>query len=176
MQEGFVAAAYYAFGIVLLLTWLDFRSVTAALAALLQMLLGFTMMFGILGWLNLPLNPANMIVLPLVLGIGIDYGVHVIHDFRNRQYKRYTISASTAASILITSLTTIIGFGSMMIASHRGLQSLGRVLVIGITCCLITSIVVLPAILYLWTCGEKEGAVPRSPVDAAPKRKRLVRR
>jgi predicted RND superfamily exporter protein len=173
MQEGFITAAYYALACVLFFAWVDFRSIGATLAALLPMFLGFTMMLGIIGWLDVPLNPANMIVLPLVLGIGIDYGIHLIHDFRNRKYKRYTVSASTATSILITSLTTIIGFGSMMIASHRGLQSLGRVLVIGIFCCLITSLVVLPAILSLWTRNEREEPVDRS---SPPKRKRLVRR
>ena len=173
MQKGFITAAYYALAAVLFFAWLDFRSISAAMMALLPMFLGFAMMLGIIGWLDVPLNPANMIVLPLVLGIGIDYGIHLIHDFRNRRYKRYTISASTATSILITSLTTIIGFGSMMIASHRGLQSLGRVLVIGITCCLCTSLVVLPAVLTLWTQGEKDEPIQRA---SASKRKRLVRR
>ena len=173
MREGFISAAYYAFAVVLVLTWLDFRSFTAAFVSILPMLLGFVMMFGILGWLDVPLNPANMIVLPLVLGVGIDYGLHIVHDFRNRLTKRYTISASTATSVLITSLTTIVGFGSMMVASHRGLQSLGRVLVIGMTCCLFTSVVVLPAILSLCTRGEKDEPT-QSP--ETPKRKRLVRR
>ena len=173
MREGFISAAYYAFAVVLVLTWLDFRSFLAAFSSILPMLLGFVMMFGILGWLDVPLNPANMIVLPLVLGVGIDYGIHIIHDFRNRPTKRYMISASTATSILITSLTTIVGFGSMMVASHRGLQSLGRVLVIGMTCCLFTSVVVLPAILSLCTRGENDE--PRQRPET-PKRKRLVRR
>ena len=173
MREGFISAAFYALAAVLILTWLDFRSIVASFAALLPMFLGFALMLGVLGWLNVPLNPANMIVLPLVLGVGIDYGIHLIHDFRNRLNKRYIISTSTAISILITSLTTIVGFGSMMIASHRGLQSLGRVLVIGITCCLITSVVVLPALLNLCTRGETEEPVQR---PAEPKPKRLVRK
>ncbi|MDR0327310.1 MAG: MMPL family transporter [Planctomycetaceae bacterium] len=172
MRQGFISAAYYAFAVVLVLTWLDFRSLTAAFASILPMLLGFVMMFGILGWLDIPLNPANMIVLPLVLGVGIDYGIHIIHDFRHRSTKRYTISSSTATSILITSLTTGVGFGSMMIASHRGLQSLGRVLVIGMTCCFITSVVVLPAILSIYTRGAKDETIPQP----EPKRKRLTRR
>ena len=172
LREGFISAAYYAFGAVLLLTWLDFRSIVASFAALLPMFLGFMMMFGILGWLDLPLNPANMIVLPLIMGVGIDYGIHLIHDFRNCQPKRYVVSSSTATSILITSLTTIIGFGSMMIASHRGLQSLGRVLVIGMACCLFTSVVVLPAILNLYTRNQQEESIQRPQSE----RKRLVRR
>ena len=171
MREGFIAAAFYALVAVLVFTWIDFRSLTASFAALLPMFLGVAMMFGILGWLDLPLNPANMIVLPLVIGISIDYGIHLIHDFRNRTTQGYIVSSSTATSILITSLTSAVGFGSMMIASHQGLQSLGRVLVIGMTCCLITSVVVLPAVLSLCTRGEGN-----KPVQKPPKRKRLVRR
>jgi predicted RND superfamily exporter protein len=176
MQQGFITAAYYALAVVLFLTWLDFRSITASLAALLPMFLGFSMMFGIIGLLDLPLNPANMIVLPLVIGISIDHGVHIIHDFRYRRYKRYTISSSTATAILITTLTTFIGFGSMMIASHRGLQSLGRVFVIGTACCLMTSLIVLPAILALWTRNEKDEPIQRPAADSESKHKRLIRR
>jgi uncharacterized membrane protein YdfJ with MMPL/SSD domain len=87
-----------------------------------------------------------MIVLPLILGIGIDDGVHVVHDFR-RSRGPYRLSASTASAVVITSLTSMVGFGSLMIASHRGLQSLGRVLTIGVSCCLFTSLVMLPALL-----------------------------
>ena len=105
-------------------------------------------MFGMLGTLNIDLNPANLIVLPLVLGIGVDDGVHVIHDFRN-QTARYRTSSSTINAIVLTSLTSMIGFGSMMVASHRGLSSVGLVLVIGVGSCLFISLVTLPAILTL---------------------------
>ena len=171
MRDGFIAAAFYALAAVLIFTWIDFRSFTASFAALLPMFLGLAMMFGLLGWLDIPLNPANMIVLPLVIGISIDYGIHLIHDFRNRLTQEYTVSSSTATSILITSLTSSVGFGSMMIASHQGLQSLGRVLVIGMTCCLITSVIILPAILSLCSRSHTTRDVPRE-----PKPKRLTRR
>jgi len=171
MREGFIAAAYYALIAVLIFTWIDFRSFTASFAALLPMFLGLSMMLGILGWLELPFNPANMIVLPLVIGISIDYGIHLVHDFRNRQTRGYVVSTSTSTAILITALTSAVGFGSMMIASHQGLQSLGRVLVIGMTCCLVTSVVVLPAILSLCTRRETN-----TPLHKPPKPKRLVRR
>ena len=172
MQAGFVSAACYAFIAVLILTWIDFRSLAASIAAILPMLLGLVMMFGVIGLLDLPLNPANMIVLPIIIGIGIDYGIHLVHDYRHRCGDRYTISASTATSILITSLTTFVGFGSMMIASHRGLQSLGRIFVIGMACCLITSVIVLPAMLYLRSRYEKKGQAGAT----LPKQKRLIRR
>ncbi len=105
-------------------------------------------MFGILAYFGIDLNPANLIVLPLVLGIGVDDGVHVVHDFR-MQTGRYRPSSSTINAILLTSLTSMIGFGSLMVAAHRGLYSVGLVLVVGIGCCLFVSLVMLPAILTL---------------------------
>jgi predicted RND superfamily exporter protein len=102
--------------------------------------------FGLMGLLNIPLNPANLIALPLIVGIGVDYGVHIVHNFLEQE-GRYRISPATAVAVLVDAVTTIIGFGSLMVASHQGLQSLGRVLTLGITCCTITSLVVLPAAL-----------------------------
>ncbi len=122
MQQGYVTAAVYALIAVFLLLFVDFRSLRETFFSLVPMALGLLQTFGILGLLDIPLNPANMIVLPLILGIGIDDGVHLVHDYRARRGS-YRLSASTATSILITSLTTIVGFGSMMIASHRGLQT-----------------------------------------------------
>jgi len=155
MKRSYEQAAWYALAAILMVLYLDFRSVRYALLAMLPLGLGTLQMFGLLGLLNIPLNPANMIVLPLILGIGIDDGVHLVHDFR-RQSGRYRTSASTASAVLITSLTTMVGFGSLMIASHRGLQSLGRVLTIGVSCCLFSSLVILPALMAWLTRNRPE--------------------
>ena len=146
MKRSYEQAAWYALVAILLVLFLDFRSVRYTLLAIVPLGLGVLQLFGLLGYLGIPLNPANMIVLPLILGIGVDDGVHVVHDFR-RQTGRYRMSASTASAVVITSLTTMVGFGSLMIASHRGLQSLGRVLTLGVSCCLFSSLVILPALL-----------------------------
>jgi hypothetical protein len=146
MQKSYIHAACYSLIAVLIVLWLDFQNLTSVLLALIPVAAGILGLFGIMGYLAIPLNPANMIVLPLILGIGIDDGVHVVHDFRN-QTGRYRLSSSTAAAVLLTSLTTLVGFGSLMIAGHLGLKSLGRVLTIGVSCCLITSLVMLPALL-----------------------------
>jgi len=146
MKRSYIQAAWYALAGVLLAIYLDFCSIRYTLLAMLPVGLGILQLFGILGFLDVALNPANLIVLPLILGIGIDDGVHVVHDFRCSRGP-YRMSASTASAVLITSLTTMVGFGSLMIASHRGLQSLGRVLTIGVSCCLFTSLVMLPALL-----------------------------
>jgi hypothetical protein len=146
MQQSYLHAAYYsllALGIVLML---DFRSISHSLLAMFPLGLGMVQLFGLLGLLDIPLNPANMIVLPLILGIGIDNGVHIVHDFRS-QTGRYRLSRSTATAVVITSATTMVGFGSMMFAKHQGLRSLGQVLTIGVFCCLCASVVLLPALL-----------------------------
>lgn len=126
----------------------DALSVRNTFLTLLPPLGGGLLMFGILGAAGIGLNPANLIVLPLILGIGIDDGVHVIHDFR-MQTGRYQIAPSTINAITLTSLTSMIGFGSMLVASHQGLVSLALVLVIGVGSCLFVSLVVLPSLLTL---------------------------
>ncbi|HWA97647.1 MAG TPA: MMPL family transporter [Pirellulales bacterium] len=157
MKHSYEISALYALVIVLGLLWFDFRNLKYALLAAVPLGLGVLQMFGIMGLLNMPLNPANMIALPLILGIGVDYGVHLIHDYRE-QRGRFTLSPSTAVAVLVDSLTTIVGFGAMMIASHRGLQSLGRILTIGISCCLFTSLVMLPALLAWMSWNRNEPA------------------
>lgn len=84
------------------------------------------------------------------------------------------MSPSTAVAVLVDSLTTIVGFGALMIASHQGLQSLGRVLSIGVTCCLFTSLIMLPALLTCisWHRGEAPSEEEESPtvrISTSPK-------
>lgn len=124
----------------------DPANVRNLLLALSPPVLGLGLMFGVLGWLGEPLNPANIIVLPLLLGVGVDYGVFVMHDFR-AQSEGYRMSPSVLNSLVLTSLTSMAGFGSLLVASHRGLASLGLVLVVGLATCLFIALVALPALL-----------------------------
>ena len=128
---------------------LNFRSVVFTMLALVPPVLGGLLSYGALSILGISFNPANLILLPLILGIGVDDGVHVLHDFHS-QPGSYRLSPSTMNAIVLTSLTSMIGFGSMMIAAHRGLYSVGLVLVIGVGSCLFVSLVPLPAILTVF--------------------------
>lgn len=173
MKSSYEQAALYAMLIIIGLLWFDFRNVRYALLASLPLGVGVLQMFGLMGILNIPLNPANMIALPLILGISVDEGVHVVHDYLE-QRGRYRISQSTAVAVLVDSLTTIVGYGALMIASHRGLQSLGRVLTIGVSCCMFTSLIMLPALLtwMSWnrkdeTAGDEDATVLIRPTGSA---------
>jgi uncharacterized protein len=149
MQQSYIHAAVYATLAVLIVLMLDFRSFRTSLFAMVPLSLGILQLLGLLGLLGIPLNAANMIVLPLIIGIGLDDGVHVVHDFR-RQGKQYALGNATAAAIVLTSATTMLGFGSLMMAHHQGLRSLGQVLTIGVFCCMISSLVTLPALLAIY--------------------------
>jgi len=124
------------------------RECVVGLMALLPPALGTGMLLGTMALTGIDFTPANLIALPLVLGIGIDDGIHVIHDFR-RSRGRYVMSGNTCRALVLTSMTSIVGFGSLAFAAHRGLAGLGRVVVTGIASCLFVSIVVLPAVLAL---------------------------
>jgi len=148
MKRSYEQAAIYSLVVILAVLWLDFRSIKHALLAALPLALGMAQTLGLMGLVGIDLNPANLIGIPLILGIAVDYGVHIVHDSLERDGP-YRISASTANSVLVDALTTILGFGALMVASHRGLESLGRVLTLGVTTCTITSLVFLPAVLAL---------------------------
>lgn len=165
MVQSYFHAALYSLIAVCMVLMLDFGKLGHVLLALAPLALGMLLMFGLLGWLGVALNPANMIVLPLILGIGVDDGVHVVHDFR-RQRGRFRLSGSTATAIVMTSLTTMVGFGSLMTADHLGLQSLGRVITIGVACCLLASLVALPALLRILS-GSAESDPPPEPKTAS---------
>jgi hopanoid biosynthesis associated RND transporter like protein HpnN len=170
MKRSYEQAALYSLIVILAVLWLDFRSVVHALLAALPLALGMAQTLGLMGLVGIDLNPANLIGIPLILGIAVDYGVHIVHDALERPGP-YRISASTANSVLVDALTTILGFGALMVASHKGLESLGRVLTLGVTTCTITSLVLLPAILALVrpVAGDAdEGGAAAGELAAAP--------
>lgn len=154
---------------------LDFRNLRDVFLALLPPLVGAAMMVGAMGFLQVDLNPANLIVLPLVLGIGVDDGVHVVHDYRRQMRsgaEEYRISASTINAILLTTLTSMVGFGSLLIAAHRGLFSVGLTLTIGVGCCGFISLIPLPAILRLVGSSFAEEAEIDIPESGREKKRR----
>src|SRR5205085_3877018 len=94
------------------------------------------------------LNPANVIAFPLILGVGVDNGVHILHDWLLRRAEgRATISHPIGRGVLVKAMTTLIGFGTLMISSQRGLASLGFILTLGVGCCMLTALGFLPAVL-----------------------------
>jgi len=152
IQREYIKAAVYAVAAILLILLLDFQSLADALCAMLPVSVGFLGVFAMMGVFGVPLNFANIIVMPLIFGIGVDAGVHMVHRWRVEPLGRPAgLSGATGRGITITLLTTMIGFGCMLTAQHRGIRSLGFVMVVGLAITLLACYAALPAVLRLRT-------------------------
>jgi len=142
---------------ILLLLLIDFRSIKTTLIALIPLLLSAVWLFGLMGLFDIEFTILNVIGFPLLVGIGIDDGVHVIHRYRREGKARLSYSISSIGkAILLTSITTMLGFGSLVSSEYRGYIGLGLVVSIGIGLCFITSIIILPAIMKIAWGGKKD--------------------
>jgi hopanoid biosynthesis associated RND transporter like protein HpnN len=160
MKSGFEWAGVYAFLAIFGVLLLDFRTLKHTLVSLAPLAMGIIAALGVMGLCGVALNPANMIAFPLILGVGADNGVHVLHDYLQRRRGRtYTLNHSTGQGIMVAALTTILGFGTLMISGHRGLASLGLVLTLGVTCCMLTALVFLPAVLRVLSTRQLAAAL-----------------
>jgi hopanoid biosynthesis associated RND transporter like protein HpnN len=105
--------------------------------------------------LDVPLNFADVIVLPLLLGVGVDSGIHLVHRYRAGVGVE-VLRTSTARGVLFSALTTMASFGTLAFSSHRGIASLGLLLTVGLLFTLLANLVYLPAVLsWLGDRGEE---------------------
>jgi len=106
--------------------------------------------------LDIPFNYANVIVLPLLMGIGIDSGIHLVMRQRQLDVGEDIFGASTPRAVLFSALTTVASFGSLMLSPHRGTASMGELLSIAIGFTLVCTLIVLPVAFRLFE-GRKLG-------------------
>jgi len=134
--------------VVFLVLLVDFRNVKIVLITMIPLIFGAVWMVGLLSTFGLNLTLVNLMGIPMIVGIGIDFGVHIMHRYRVEGIgKIRAVIASTGKAIMVTSLTTMAGFGSLMIAKYRGLGSLGILLTLGVAACFLTTMMILPAII-----------------------------
>jgi hopanoid biosynthesis associated RND transporter like protein HpnN len=168
MKNGFLWAGLYALCAIVVVLVNDFRNLAYTCVALAPLAMGVTLALGIMGIVGLQLNPANMIALLLILGVGVDNGVHVLHDFlAAKREGRRILSRAIGRGVLVKALTAMIGFGTLMISSQRGLAGLGLCLTLGMACCMLTALVFLPAVLKTWFAAE----VPEPTCNGFPTRR-----
>lgn len=175
IEGAYKRAALLAVIVVFLLLLLDFHSLLDALCALFPVAAGAALTAAIMRLAGVSLNFANMITLPLLAGIGVSAGVHAVHRWRQQPFDLPAgLAGGCGRSITLTIVTTIIGFASMLTAQHRGIQSLGLVMSVGLAMVWLATVFALPALLRLRTptptgAGpididlSRIGAVPVSP-------------
>lgn len=148
LRSSYQIAAIWAFAAIAILIFLHFRDMRDAFLAMLPLALGILWTLGIMGWFHIQFNPANIMTLPMLLGIGVAYGVYTTDRFREVG-KMEIFSTSTGKAIILSSFTSLFGFAAMLISEHRGLFSMGLVMSLGVSLCLVTSLGLLPQILRL---------------------------
>jgi predicted RND superfamily exporter protein len=98
--------------------------------------------------LHMPMTYSNLITLPLLLGIGVDNGIHIVHRIRSGLPRGGNFFAtSTSRAIVVAGLTTMGSLGSMSVSSHRALASMGQLLAIGMVAVLLSTMILLPGML-----------------------------
>jgi predicted RND superfamily exporter protein len=127
-----------------------YRSLKFLVLSTLPITMGLATLFGVMVIFRLDFNFFNLIVLPMIVGIGIDDGVHLTNTFRRVDRADLLDAMSqTGRAVVLTSLTTLVGFGSLSLSHYPGLKSMGYVAVIGISACLVASVILLPAIFSM---------------------------
>ena len=134
--------------VVVLLLWLDFRSFKYAMIAMIPLVAGVIWMVGLMHLVGMQLTVVNVMALPMILGIGIDDGVHIVHRWRIEGSKKIKqIFASTGKAIFLTSITTMLAFGSLVFSIWRGFGSLGGAMFIGVGACFLSTVIILSGIM-----------------------------
>ncbi len=151
--------AYLAGGLgtalVALLIWLDFRRLRDMVLALVPLGIGILWMLGAMSVIGLQMNFMNIFVTTMIVGIGVDYGLHIIHRYREIEQRggdgeQLTLGLQeTGKAILAAALSTLVGFGSMSLSHYPALRTTGYVAILGALACALVAITLVPAWLHL---------------------------
>jgi uncharacterized protein len=171
LKDSYLQAALYALIAIAIMVLVHFRSIVCVILSLLPVAIGTTWLLGLMGLTDISFNPADIMTLPLVIGIGVTNGIHILNRFAEEQ-SAGILAKSTGKAVLVSGLTAMTGFGSLILARHQGIQSLGLVMSIGIAACMVAGLTFLPAVLNIlfkrgWTVQMKRpsGDNARSPLD-----------
>ncbi len=126
-----------------------FPRILPALVAMVPTFLTIAGLHAVMKVLGIPFNPINLMALPVIMGIGVDDGVYIVHRYLFERGDVEKTLAVTGRSVVLTSLTTIAAFGSLAFTSHRGLASFAMTLCLGVGIALVLSVTVLPLLLKL---------------------------
>ncbi|MEZ4289612.1 MAG: MMPL family transporter [Myxococcota bacterium] len=152
--EAIVAAAV----LITLFLAVLWRRPMPVLLVLAPLLLSNVLTVGLMATFGIAFNFANVVVIPLLLGIGVDSGIHLVH--RAEQLARGSgdgelLGSTTARAVFYSALTTTVSFGTLALSGHRGVASLGVVLTIGMVLTVLSNLVVLPALLAFGRRGGR---------------------
>jgi len=161
LKEAYQEAGVYAFLGIAGLTLLTFRAVRPTLLALIPLAVGSCWTLGVMGLLQVTFNVANLIVLPLIMAPAVESGIMIVYRYREERHQRQRplpLPHSTGRAVIFSTLSTIIGFGSLMISHHQGIFSIGLLLTLGVASVLLASVTTLPSLLSILSLRQRTTA------------------
>jgi len=137
--------------VVLLLIWMEFRAIVPTLYALVPTVLGLIWGLGALGWAGVELDLFSIFAVLMFLGIGVDYGIHLVHPTLRAQgtQSAHHAIARVGPAMLLAGLTTLVGFGTLIQSDYMPLYSLGLASSATIGMSLVAALLTLPALLIV---------------------------
>ncbi len=145
MRRSFQQTALLSLAVVAALVWFHFQRGRAVFLAFVPLLTGLVWLEGAMGLFGISFNLANFFAVPILIGTGIDGGIQMVQRMYEEPH-RPMLETSTATSVTLSSLTTLLAFGSLMLGQHRGIASLGQIMALGTFSIMVATIFILPAI------------------------------
>ena len=166
-RDACIKASIYAVIFISVLLLFTLRSLPKMLMAMIPLLFGTVWTIGLMRFFDVNLNLANSLFLPLIVGAGVEYGIIIMQRRAQQGVGGVELPFSTGKGIILAGLTTTVGFGSLTIASHQGIHSLGVLATIGSLSVVAAAVVLLPAVLRLETiyCRRLASKSVDVPVD-----------
>jgi hypothetical protein len=148
-----------------LVVYLCFRSLRVSLIVLIPIVFGIVTTFGLLLLLRHRFSFMSITAIPLIIGIGIDNGIHLVRRYQENEHNEILVIAKASGAALIQSnLTTIVGFGALMTSSFAPLVEMGLVTSLGVALALAGGLLLIPAVILL---GERRRTAANVPVASA---------
>ena len=151
LRDSYLKAFGYAFIGIAVILLINFKSIRFALIGSLPLAAGLLLMVGGMWLAGVSFNSANIIVLPLILGVGIDSAIYIINRYRQGTETPAQVAMSSAGiGVFLNALTILFSFGALMVAHHQGVFSIGAVMSLGMIASVAVFLAFLPALLTLW--------------------------
>jgi len=165
MERAYKQGTLYAIILVSALTFMMLRGIRETLLALAPLALGMTWTAGLMWLFDIKLNFGNVFGIPLILGTAAEFGLNIVMRFmEGRNDAGPLVARSTIMAVFVNGLMTMAGFGSLLLAAHRGIYGLGLLLTLGMLASMIAALVVLPVLLRIFG-GKRYPSAGDGPVE-----------
>ncbi|MFH0910939.1 MAG: MMPL family transporter [Planctomycetota bacterium] len=159
VKEDFLRISLCVAAISTLILILCYRDVRKVLFTIFPIALAILYLLGIMSFFRIYFNFINILVIPVVIGLGMDNGIHLVQRFYEETQERIRpIIIDTGRAIVITNLTSMVGFGSLWVGSYKGLTSMGKLSVLGLSLSLLSALILLPPVMILLHRRRREAS------------------